>query len=63
MSDLIFWSVVAVFLAALLWSVWPTISRLLRITANEGDELVADLNKARKELKRDIKAVKRKLTR
>lgn len=62
MSDLIFWGLAAVFLSVLIWAFWPTIARVLRITANEGDELVAGLNKAKGEVKRDIKALKRKIT-
>lgn len=63
MSDLIFWGLAAVFLSVLIWAWWPQIARLLRITANEGDELVAGIEKARKEVKRDIKTLKRKITR
>jgi hypothetical protein len=62
MSDLIFWGLAAVFFAVLIWAWWPQIARLLRITANEGDELVAGLNKAKREVKRDIKTLKRKIT-
>lgn len=61
MSDLIFWGLTAVFLSVLIWAWWPQIARLLRITANEGDELVAGIEKARKEVKRDIKTLKRKI--
>lgn len=61
MSDLIFWGLAAVFLAVLIWAWWPQIARVLRITANEGDELVAHLNKAKREVKRDIKTLKRKI--
>jgi hypothetical protein len=61
MSDLIFWGLAAVFLSVLIWAWWPQIARLLRITANEGDELVADLNKAKTKVKRDIKTLKRKI--
>jgi len=61
MSDLIFWGLAAVFLAVLIWAWWPSISRALRITANEGDELVAHLNNAKREVKRDIKSLKRKI--
>lgn len=61
MSELIFWGLSAVFLAVLIWAFWPTIARVLRITANEGDELVAGIEKARKEVKRDIKGLKRKI--
>lgn len=63
MSDIIGWLVVAVVLSAIIWAFWPQIARALRITANEGDELVASLEATRKEIKRDIKAMKRKLTR
>lgn len=63
MSDVIGWLVVAAVLSTIIWAFWPQISRALRITANEGDELVASLNKAKREVKKDIKAVKRKLTR
>lgn len=55
MSDLIFWGLSAVFFAVLVWAFWPTIARALRITANEGDELVADIEKARKKVKRKLK--------
>lgn len=61
MSDLIFWGLTAVFLSVLIWAFWPPIARFLRITANEGDELVAGIEKARKEVKRDIKTLKRKI--
>lgn len=61
MSDLIFWGLAGVFLAVLIWAWWPSIARALRITANEGDELVAGIEKARKEVKRDIKTLKRKI--
>ena len=61
MSDLIFWGLAAVFLSVLIWAWWPQIARLLRITANEGDELVADLNKAKTKVKREIKGLKRKI--
>lgn len=61
MSDLIFWGLAAVFLSVLIWAWWPSIARALRITANEGDELVADLNKAKSKVKRDIKTLKRKI--
>lgn len=54
MSDLIFWGLAAVFLAVLIWAWWPTVARLLRVTANEGDELVADIEKVRKKVKRKI---------
>lgn len=63
MSDVIGWLVVAAVLSTIIWAFWPQIARALRITANEGDELVASLNKAKREVKKDIKAVKRKLTR
>jgi hypothetical protein len=61
MSDLMAWGLFAVFLAVLTWAFWPKISRLLRITANEGDEIVAGIEAARKEVKRDIKSLKRKI--
>jgi len=62
MSDLIFWGLAALFMSVMIWAWWPTIARALRITANEGDELVAGLNKAKREVKRDIKTLKRKIT-
>jgi fatty acid desaturase len=55
MSDLIFWGLFAVFLAVLIWAFWPTIARFLRITANEGDELMEELEAARKKVKRKLK--------
>jgi hypothetical protein len=55
--------VFALIVVALLWAFWPQISHAMRITANEGDDLVAGLNKAKREVKKDIKAVNRKLTR
>lgn len=61
MSDLIFWGLAAVFMAVLIWAWWPSFARLLRTTANEGDELVAGIEKARMEVKRDIKTLKRKI--
>lgn len=61
MNELLFWVWVAVFLSVLTWAFWPRIAAFLRITANEGDELVADIEKARKEVKRDIKTLKRKI--
>jgi len=61
MSDLMAWGLFAVFLAVLTWAFWPKIASFLRITANEGDELVANIDKARKEVKRDIKTLKRKI--
>jgi hypothetical protein len=57
-----FWGLFAVFLAVLVWAFWPKFASFLRITANEGDELVAGIEKARKEVKRDIKNLKRKIT-
>lgn len=63
MSDIIAWAMFAVVFGIVIWAFWPNISRTLRITANEGDELVASLNAAKREVKKDIKAVKRKLTR
>lgn len=61
MSDLIFWVLTAAFLAIMIWAWWPSVARALRITANEGDELVAHLNSAKREVKRDIKNLKRKI--
>ena len=55
MSDLLFWGLFAVFLAVLIWAFWPTIARFLRITANEGDELVAEIEAARKKVKGKLK--------
>jgi len=55
MSDLIFWGWVAVFLAIVVWAFWPKVAAFLRITANEGDELVAELEAARKKVKRKLK--------
>lgn len=63
MSDIVGWGLFAVVLGVIIWAFWPNVARLLRTTANEGDELVATLNKAKREVKKDIKAVKRKLTR
>lgn len=54
MSDLLYWGIVALFLAVLLWAFWPPISRVLRITANEGDELMAKLPST-KQVKRAAK--------
>ena len=61
MSDLIFWGLTAVFLSVLIWAFWPKLAGLLRVTANEGDELMAGIEKARKDVKRDIKGLKRKI--
>jgi hypothetical protein len=55
MSDLIFWGLFAVFLAVLIWAFWPTIARFLRITANEGDELMTNIEHVRKQAKRKLK--------
>lgn len=62
MGDLVFWGMAAIAFMALIWAWWPMISRGLRITANEGDEAVANIEKARKEIKRDIKTLKNKIT-
>ena len=55
MSDLIFWGLTAVFLAVLIWAFWPKLAGLLRITANEGDELMANIENVRKQAKRKLK--------
>jgi hypothetical protein len=55
MSDLIFWGLTAVFLAILIWAFWPKLAGLLRITANEGDELMANIENVRKQAKRKLK--------
>jgi hypothetical protein len=55
MSDLIFWGLTAVFLAVLIWAFWPKIAGLLRITANEGDELMTNIENVRKQAKRKLK--------
>lgn len=47
-------AITVLFVAAVLWAFWPFISRFLRIAANEGDEVVAGLEKARKIVKRKI---------
>lgn len=57
------WIIVAAVLAVMIWALWPVIVRGFNITANEGDEVLAAVQRARKEVKKDIKAVKRKLTR
>jgi hypothetical protein len=55
MSDLIFWGLTAVFLAVLIWAFWPKLAGLLRITANEGDELMTNIENVRKQAKRKLK--------
>ena len=55
LSDLIFWGLTAVFLAVLIWAFWPKLAGLLRITANEGDELMANIENVRKQAKRKLK--------
>ena len=55
------WIMAALIAAAILWAFWPQISAFMRITANEGDDLVAGINKAKREIKKDLKAVKGKL--
>ena len=55
MSDLIFWGLTAVFLSVLIWAFWPKLAGLLRITANEGDELMTNIENVRKQAKRKLK--------
>jgi hypothetical protein len=43
MADLIGWFFVAFVLSLIVWGFWPLWSRALRITANEGDELMSKL--------------------
>ena len=60
---MIIWIFVAAVLAIMIWALWPQITSAFNIRANEGDEVLAAVQRARKEVKKDIKAVKRKLTR
>ena len=55
MNDVLFWFWTAVFLAILIWAFWPKVASFLRITANEGDELMADAKKLKKAIKTKLK--------
>ena len=55
MNDVLFWVWTAVFLAILIWAFWPKVASFLRITANEGDELMADAKKLKKAIKTKLK--------
>lgn len=55
MGDFVLWALFALVLGVMIWSFWPRISNALRITANEGDELMADVKKIKKTIKTKLK--------